>query len=178
MRYSALKVVTFAAALAPVLTSCGGHATAPVMPSAFHQSGGFGTQSGLFVDRTSGVQAELQGTSPDEITDATNPCLHPKFPLVCVKQGGSSTLGIQVNCTRNGKTISCGTVTWKTKTSHAGLTASFKPNPSGPPHGKTLETVRATKTIKVAHYYQLITATCSLVANCPKDFKAAIYVLK
>lgn len=105
--------------------------------------------------------------------DAAGPCRHPQFPTICVRQGHSSALGIEITCTKNGKTVTCGTVTWTTKTSNKGLTASFEPNPGNP----TTETVRATKTIRVGHYSQTITTKCSNVPNCPKDYLAPIYVL-
>lgn len=105
--------------------------------------------------------------------DTGAPCKHPQFPTICVKQGRSSTLGIRITCTRSGKPVECGTVTWSTKTSDKRLTWSFAPNPGNP----TTETVHAARSLPPGQYSQSITATCSKVPNCPKDYSAAIYVL-
>ena len=104
--------------------------------------------------------------------NSSPPC--KTFPNICVKQGGTGTLGIKVTCKRNNKPVKCGSVRWFTKTSNTGLKWSFKPNPGNP----TTETITASKTIKVGQYSQSISAKCSNVPNCPKAFPAAIYVLK
>ena len=49
--------------------------------------------------------------------DAGTPCKHPQFPTICVRRGHSATLGIEITCTKSGKTVKCGTVTWSAKTS-------------------------------------------------------------
>ncbi len=127
---------------------------------------------------SSAAQGVLSGasTEPEAVpaeTENSNPCLHPKFPLICVKQGHSSQLKIQVTCKRNSKKISCGKVQWSTKMSNPGLKGSFKPNPGNP----TTETVTASKTIKPAHYYQLLSVKCSN-ASCPKNQNLPVYVTK
>ncbi len=101
------------------------------------------------------------------------PCRHPQFPVVCVKRGHSATLGIKITCTRNGNPVACGTVTWSTKPSNKGLTASFEPNPGNP----TTETIHAAKTLRLGKYSQSITTKCSNVPDCPKDYLAPIYVV-
>ncbi len=138
------------------------------------------------VPKASSVRTALEGTSQginepiasgdDALTlFVKNACTNPKFPLVCVKQGRKSTLSIQENCYVNGQPVSCGTVTWSATTSNKGLRAAFSPNPGNP----VIETIAATKTIPVGrHYYQLITAVCTGVPNCPANYKASIYVLK
>jgi hypothetical protein len=105
--------------------------------------------------------------------DASTPCKHPEFPTICVKQGHSATLGIEITCTKNGKPAKCGTVTWSTKTSDERLTWSFVPNPGNP----TTETIHATKTLPVGKYSQSISTKCSNVPDCPKGYVAPIYVL-
>ena len=105
--------------------------------------------------------------------DAGTPCKHPQFPTVCVKQGHSATLGIEITCTKNGKPAKCGTVTWSTKTSDERLTWSFVPNPGNP----TTETIHAAKTLPVGKYSQSISTKCSNVPDCPKAYVAPIYVL-
>jgi hypothetical protein len=120
-----------------------------------------------------GSLTSLSGEAAGVLSESanSNPCLHPKFPLVCVKQGHSSTLGIKVTCKRGSKVISCGKVQWFTKMSNSGLKGSFKPNPGNP----TKETVTASKTIKVGHYSQLLNVKCSN-ASCPKNQKLPVYV--
>jgi len=100
--------------------------------------------------------------------------VHPKFPLVCVKQGHTGPLSIKVTCMKGTKKVSCGSVRWSSKTSDKGLKWSFKPNPGNP----TTETVTASKTIKPGSYSQSLTAKCSKVPGCPKDYNAPIDVLK
>jgi hypothetical protein len=105
--------------------------------------------------------------------DAGTPCKHPQFPTICVRRGHSATLGIEITCTKGGKTVKCGTVTWSAKTSDERLTWSFVPNPGNP----TVETIRAAKTIPTGEYSQSISTKCSNVPDCPKDYVAPIYVL-
>ncbi|MBV8147735.1 MAG: hypothetical protein JO092_01430 [Candidatus Eremiobacteraeota bacterium] len=95
---------------------------------------------------------------------AKNPCTKPAFPLICVKQGGSSKLGIKLTCKRGGVPTSCGTITWRTKTSNTGLKGTFKPKKDIYPENSTVETMTASKTIKPASntYTQTVSWTCSL----------------
>jgi hypothetical protein len=168
---SFLRLAVCAVLTAPALASCGGHAATPMTaPDAFARSAP--QSAATYVSsQAEGAQATIGGTGESFIVDAS--CT-TKYPLICVKQGGSSRLGIEVTCHRGTTKIDCGTVHWSTKPSNAGLKASFKPNPGNPAY----ETVTATKTIKVGSYYQLISTTCSLVPNCPKDAKLPIDVEK
>jgi hypothetical protein len=94
---------------------------------------------------------------------AKNSCKHPQFGLVCVEQGGSSKLSLVVTCRikTTGKLVSCGTVTWTTKTSNTGLKGTFDPKVNHAPKHTTLETVAASGSIKPGKYKQTITASTS-----------------
>ncbi|MEO6834456.1 MAG: hypothetical protein ABI231_00895, partial [Candidatus Tumulicola sp.] len=70
------------------------------------------------------------------------------FPLLCVKQGHSASMGIKITCTKGSKKVSCGSVTWSTKTGNSGLKWSFTPNPGNP----TTETIKAVRTLKIGTY--------------------------
>ncbi len=166
----ALRYTLAAAAISLLVAGCSGAGSLPSggvanLGSQFASSqSGFETAHGFLT----GLSGEA-GALPE--SDNSNPCLHPKFPLICVKQGHSSTLGIKVTCKRGSKVISCGKVQWFTKMSNSGLKGSFKPNPGNP----TKETVTASKTIKVGHYSQLLNVKCSN-ASCPKNQNLPVYV--
>ncbi len=128
-----------------------------------------GTGSGLapssHVTLVTGIEPE--GAVPDT-------CSNPKKFKVCVKPGGHYVLGLTLTCsTISGGTESCGKVHWSTKMSHSGLKGTFKPDPGNP----TKETISASKTIKLGHYHQTITAKCSLSSGCVFSQKAQIWVI-
>jgi hypothetical protein len=107
-----------------------------------------------------------EGFVPDACTD-------PKILKVCVRPGGSAKLGIKLTCHSSGVTVPCGKVRWSTRMSHAGLAGTFKPDPGNP----TTETVTATKSTKVGHYFQTITARCTGVPSCVVHGKGAVWVI-
>lgn len=147
--------------LAPALASCGGShgAGSAVLPSAIHQTGGTAPLAIVNADESATVQARFEAESAAPALTCN------RFPLICVDQGSSASIGIKVTCTRNGHVISCGTVHWTVRTSHAGLTASIKPNPGNP----VKDTVHASTTVPAGTgYTQTISTTCSLVRNCPR----------
>ena len=98
------------------------------------------------------------------------------FPTICIEQGTEGDLGVQLNCTKAGKAVSCGTVTWASKPSTTQLKAKFVPNPSGPPHGKTNEDVTSAKGQKPGTYTQLISWKCTGVSPCTGSATAKIIV--
>ena len=152
-------VLATAAALVAVLAGCSNTATMPatgVSPAAV----------------LSGASNAVPVTFADGATMDAQACKNPKFPLICVKQGGKGTLFIQENCP--GSPGPCGKVTWKTKIATIGLKGSFDPNPGNP----TTETVTATMKVKPGQYLQYIDASCSEVPNCATKFPAKIIVLK
>lgn len=154
-------------AVAALLAACSQSGSLP--------SAGSAAQTPVQVnDAGAAGQFEPAGAQAQAVAEPNSspPC--KTFPNICVKQGGTGTLGIKVTCKRNNKPIRCGSVRWFTKTSNTGLKWSFKPNPGNP----TTETIAASKTIKVGQYSQSISAKCSNVPNCPKGVAAAIYVLK
>lgn len=134
------------------------------------------SQSGPLPGPIAGASAHIEaanGSTPQAVEGTGTPCRHPQFPTICVRRGHSATLGIKITCTKGGKTVKCGTVTWSAKTSDERLTWSFSPNPGNP----TTETIHAAKTIPLGKYSQSIDTTCSNVPDCPKDYAAPIYVV-
>ena len=161
LRYSLSRFAACIVLLAPALVSCGGsHAAgSAVLPNAIHQPSGIAPLATVRNAAESGtVEARFEA-------DSAAPALTcGVFPLTCVDQGSSATLGIKVTCTRNGHVINCGIVHWTVHTSHVGLTAIIKPNPGNPIH----DTVHAALTVPAGTgYTQTISTKCSLVANCP-----------
>jgi hypothetical protein len=100
-------------------------------------------------------------------------CTNPKILKVCVRPGGSAKLGIKLTCHSGTLSVPCGKVRWSTKMSHAGLAGTFKPDPGNP----TTETVTATKSTKLGHYYQTVTARCTGVPSCVVHGKGAVWVI-
>ena len=158
-------------------------ALAASLASACSQTGSLpssGADSGAQPPPGNAAGTSAQIVSANDLTpeavggaDASTPCKHPQFPTICVRRGRSATLGIEITCTKSGKTVQCGTVTWSAKTSNKGLTWSFSPNPGNP----TTETIHAAKTLRLGQYSQSISTKCSNVPDCPKDYLAPIYVL-
>jgi hypothetical protein len=139
----------------------------------------------IFQEAQPVYEAIIEGLSSDGIDSDFAPgddaatifakanCKDPKFPLVCVKDGSSSTLGVKETCKRGGKKISCGAVHWSAKVSHPGLKAEFSPDPGDP----TTETITAAAGLKPGTYSQVITVKCSAVPACVGG-TAPIVVLK
>jgi hypothetical protein len=165
------RYVLGAAALSLLVAGCSNAGTVPSVGGANLSSQWSQAKPDFSAARGVLSSASTEAAAVPAETENSNPCLHPKFPLICVKQGHSSQLKIQVTCKRGSQKISCGKVQWSTKVSNPGLKASFKPNPGNP----TTETVTASKTIKPAHYYQLLSVKCSN-ASCPKNQNFPIYV--
>ncbi len=137
------------------------------------------------VGDASAYQAILSGIPSDSLDDdvvpgddagtifAKNLCKNPTFPLVCVKDGTSSTLGLKETCRKGTKPISCGTVHYRAKTNSPGLDVSFSPDPGNP----TTETITAAAKLKPGTYQQVIDVKCSKVPACVGG-TAPIIVLK
>lgn len=111
------------------------------------------------------------GASPMVVPDG---CSDPAKLKVCLRQGGSFRLKINLTCHLGSQSASCGTVKWKTQVSNKLIKAAFKPDPGNP----TTETIMALKNIKPGHYTQTITATCTGVPNCGAKDKGLIWVTK
>ena len=148
----------FSAAVALLLAGC---AHSGSLPSAPSQS---------LPDMNSvGVTAAFAGP-----VTADNGAACPK-DTVCVKQGGSGSIKWTLTCTTSsGVTVSCKKVTWKTKITQAGLTASFKPNPGNP----SVETVKAAKSVKPGTYTQFISFKCTASKTCKGGQNEPIKVSK
>ncbi len=116
---------------------------------------------------SSAVTAASLGMSPDACSD-------PAKLKVCLKPGGTYKLQLTLTCKIGTQSASCGTTTWSTKTSNKLLGGKFKPNPGDP----TTETVTAAKTIKIGHYSQTISVSCTGVPNCNYKSNGAIWIVK
>jgi hypothetical protein len=151
MRFTLLSCVPVVVAVAAVALSACSSGSLPVAPTTF-------AASAVHVSSTSA-----------EMTIFPNAACDRKKLELCVTQGKSSTLGIKLTCrTSTGAKMSCGTIHWKAVTSNAGLRASFDPAKEAAPKDTTVETVRASETVKPGKYHQTITATASTV---PKPAK-------
>jgi hypothetical protein len=128
-------------------------------------NGGVPAVSGVGAGATQSIHVQLinEGMAPDS-------CSIPSQFKVCVKPGGAYKLKLTLTCNSG----SCGTVKWSTKMSYAQLKGTFKPNPGNP----TTETISATKTAKVGHYTQTLTAKCSLAPSCVFHQKGQVWVIK
>lgn len=131
-----------------------------------------GTGSGPAPSARTTTGFGISGVAPQGFVP--NACTNPKLLKVCVKPGGSAKLGIKLTCrNHSGSKVPCGHVRWSTRMSHAGLGGTFKPNPGNP----TVETVTATKSTKLGHYSQTITARCTGVPSCVVQGKGAVWVI-
>ncbi|MBV8375070.1 MAG: hypothetical protein JO302_06130 [Candidatus Eremiobacteraeota bacterium] len=92
---------------------------------------------------------------------STKTICRTQFPLACVKQGGVSRLKFGLQCTKDNRRISCGTVRWKVRTSAKQLTAAFSPNPGNP----SRETIAASASLKIGDYTQTVLTTCTICPN-------------
>ena len=101
-------------------------------------------------------------------------CSDPKKLKVCLKPGGTYHLGLTLSCYLGTQEASCGTTKWSTKIVNKLIKGKFKPNPGDP----TKETVTAAKSIKLGHYTQEITVTCTGVPSCDYTSKGSIWIIK
>jgi hypothetical protein len=150
-----------AAAAILLLAGCSGSRSLPSTGAGLAQP---------FAAAPVGAHATLNA-SPMMVPDA---CSDPAKLKVCIAQGGTYHLKLALTCHLGSQSASCGTVTWKTHVSNGLIKAKFKPDPGNP----TVETIMALKAIKLGHYTQTISITCTGVPNCSSMSKGQIWVIK
>lgn len=133
---------------------------------------GCSSRSALVPDQTTQPALGAVTIGGSYVLVSPDACSNPQKLKICLKPGGTYKLKLTLTCYIGTQMASCGTVTWKTKTSNKLLTAKFKPNPANP----TTETVTAAKSIKTGHYTQSINASCTGVPNCNYTSKGMIWV--
>jgi hypothetical protein len=141
-----------------------------VLAAAALLAGCAGQSASLPAQNLQPAPGVIVGTSGEAaLPDA---CSDPQKLKVCVKPGGTYKLKLSLTCRLGTQYASCGTVTWSKTISSKLLGAKFAPNPGNP----TVETITASKTIKVGHYTQVITSKCTGVPDCDYSSKGMIWV--
>jgi len=131
-------------------------------------------QSGPGLSPSSQLTTKLTVSGMASDAFVSDACSDPAKLKICLRAGSSAKLKITLTCKNGSFTVPCGKVRWSAKTSNPGLKGFFRPNPGNP----STETITASRTIKVGHYHQTITARCTAFKGCIEKGKGLIWVIK